>query len=231
MMREWTPDRIDALVARALPEPISRAGRLLRVVRALSGPGLAGTVPGTLVAVASASAFAVVVSLAGQPWMSALVSASLYLALTVVIEGVQRNGPLAELRRACLFTDHQLVAVRLVVWTGLGWLFAVGVALLRALPEQGSSDLLREVAWGLAATSLASLAQGVALSGRRGASPFVVPVVWCVLVVAVGWWGGPDPIPLGDWMVAAALTVLATGLAGVVWFRLLERDGVPRVGW
>ncbi len=231
MMSEWTHDQIDELVARALPDPTTRSERLLRLIRALVEPGLAGTLPGTLVAVGSASAVAVLVAFAGQAWTSVLVSPSLFLALTIVVEGVQRSGPLSELRRSCLFTDQQLVAVRLALWTGLGWFFAAAVALIRAVVGQTSSDLFLEMTWGLAATSVASLAQSAAMSARRRISPFVVPVVWCALMVVVSWWDGPAPKTLGSWTVAAALTVMATALAGIVWVRLVEREGVPRVGW
>lgn len=174
-----------------------------RLVELWSAVGLANLFLGTATRILAALSVAVgLVVLIGTSARSLgllfALSPLLFLALMGFVEGAERFGPLAELRRTLRYSGPQLAAFRILLFGGLGVLF--GAALPLAIAPAGigyaHSLMISSVAvTGAAALTLALLQR---MSARWPA--LVLPLAWTVL-----------------WLLPAALAEQAweTALAGL----------------
>ncbi|GAA6118690.1 DMT family transporter [Acidovorax sp. FG27] len=121
-------------------------------------------------------------------------------------------------------------------WLGLGLGF-VGVALLAWRAPAGAGFKTAHAGWAMAACLLASLCYAVAASFARrhlqGVPPLVtatgsqlgatlglaLPAIWC--------WPAQMPGPRA-WAAVVAIAVLCTGIAYILYFRLIARAGPSR---
>ncbi len=121
-------------------------------------------------------------------------------------------------------------------WLGLGLGF-VGVALLAWRAPAGAGFKTAHAAWAMAACLLASLCYAVAASFARRHLQGVPPLVTAtgsqlgatlgLAVPAIWFWPAQMPGPRA-WAAVVAIAVLCTGIAYILYFRLIARAGPSR---
>ncbi|MBS0389728.1 MAG: DMT family transporter [Proteobacteria bacterium] len=121
-------------------------------------------------------------------------------------------------------------------WLGLALGF-VGVALLAWRAPAGVGLQSAQAGWAMAACLLATLCYAVAASYARRYLAGIAPLATATgsqLGAALGlalpmWWAWPAQMPgLRAWAAIAAIAVLCTGIAYILYFRLIASAGASR---
>lgn len=210
--------RVEVIVSRAIGPRSSVRVRFVRLARALGWSGLFSGAGARLAGAAIVAAVAATLAVAAAPGSMAAtlaVGPILLLLLTALVDGADRVGPLAPLRRSVLFTVAEVTAVRVVVFAVLGFVFAAVVAAAAIRPEGASASAL--IAEACAATAVAGVAVLVLLSRGWDRVVIALPAVWIAVVAlpaavwAKQWEVALQAVPVAAWATTAAIGVVVFG--------------------
>lgn len=220
--------------------PRPRLGELIRSLWSDLGPGnlFFGTLTRLLLAASvSALGVALLAATAGSLGMLFAGAPLLFLTLVGFVEGAERIGPLAELRRTLLNSGPQVAAFRTLLFAGAGLGFGLLVCFLPVFSAQQAGHRLLVASLSVSLSALLTL---VVLRGRSASRVgLLLPLCW------IGFWSAVElaadevwdatlagmPILLGWIGVAAATTTFARRISR----QLLDVDDLKGVahaaGW
>lgn len=201
---------ISAIVARSVPPRTSLVARMVHMYRAVGLIGLFGGSENRVSAVAivsvAMSAFSIV-AFPGSPTAVAISAPIPFLLSAALIDGFDRVGRLARLRRSLLFSAEDITSLRVLIYAVVGLVCALVTGAL----SNGGTFLVGIAVSSLALSALLVLA--LLRSPSTAGAVLVLPFVWVAALLFAAptesqWGPALASVPSGLWTIAGTVSLL-----------------------